>query len=141
LYARLADLPAREVIVVLDACFSGGGGRSVLAPRTRPVGLALEEPLPVSSKIVALAASTGAQVSSSLGSHKHRLLTYFFLRGLRGKADQDLDGAINLDELYRSLSPQVEHIARKELHLKQTPRLLGDPTVAKAVWLLKGVPR
>ena len=31
LFEQLAALPAREVIVATDACFSGGGGRSVLA--------------------------------------------------------------------------------------------------------------
>ncbi|MBI4676353.1 MAG: caspase family protein, partial [Elusimicrobia bacterium] len=37
LYANLAKLPSRDVIVVLDACFSGSGGRSVLAAGARPL--------------------------------------------------------------------------------------------------------
>ncbi|MCG2813467.1 MAG: ankyrin repeat domain-containing protein, partial [Thermodesulfovibrionales bacterium] len=37
LYAKLDKLPAREIIVVLDSCFSGAGGRSVLAKGARPL--------------------------------------------------------------------------------------------------------
>ncbi|MBI3288504.1 MAG: caspase family protein, partial [Elusimicrobia bacterium] len=37
LYAELGKLKAKSVLVVMDACFSGSGGRSVLAKGTRPL--------------------------------------------------------------------------------------------------------
>ncbi len=141
LYGHLAKLPAKEVIVVLDACFSGAGGRSVLAPGMRPVVLVPEHSLLAGGKVVALTASTGTQVSGTILSQGHGLLTYFLLKGLKGEADQDRDGMIGLEELYRYVRPQVEQTARKELHQEQTPQLLGDPVVAKTVRLLERATR
>lgn len=37
LYDNLGKLQAKEVVVALDACFSGSGGRSVLAEGARPL--------------------------------------------------------------------------------------------------------
>nr|HPK53739.1 caspase family protein [Smithellaceae bacterium] len=37
LYEKMGSLPATEIMVVLDACFSGAGGRSVLAKGARPL--------------------------------------------------------------------------------------------------------
>ena len=38
MYAALGKLPAKEVIVALDSCFSGAGGRSVLAKGAQAIG-------------------------------------------------------------------------------------------------------
>ncbi|MBW2570521.1 MAG: ankyrin repeat domain-containing protein [Deltaproteobacteria bacterium] len=43
LYAKLDKLPAKEIIVVLDSCFSGAGGRSVLAKGARPLVMNMEK--------------------------------------------------------------------------------------------------
>ncbi|MBW1848999.1 MAG: caspase family protein, partial [Deltaproteobacteria bacterium] len=43
LYAKLDKLPAREIIVVLDSCFSGAGGRSVLAKGARPLVMNMDK--------------------------------------------------------------------------------------------------
>src|SRR5437016_1170535 len=42
LYADLESLPAKEVVVMVDSCFSGAGGRSVIAKGTKPVGISVE---------------------------------------------------------------------------------------------------
>ncbi len=127
LYEKMAKLPAKEVVVVLDSCFSGAGGRSVIAKGMRPVGLSVESPILASGKTVVLAASAGDQVSSTYDQKGHGLLTYFFLKGLQGDADQNKDNRIDLGELYGYLTPQVERVARREFNNEQTPQLLESP--------------
>jgi hypothetical protein len=135
LYDSLAKLPAREVVVLLDSCFSGAGGRSVLAKGARPMGLSVEKAMVTGGKTVVMAASSGDQISSTYTTKSHGLMTYFFLKGLQGEGDQNKDGVLDIKELFDYLKPQVERIARREYNNEQTPQLLGNRDL-----LAKGVP-
>jgi len=127
LYDNLGKLPAKAIIVALDACFSGAGGRSLLAPGARPMALSVENPVLASGKTVVLAASAKDQISSTYLEKGHGLLTYFMLKGLQGDGDQNQDGVIELAELYAYVKPQVSRVARREFNTEQTPQLLGAP--------------
>ena len=129
LYEHLNKLPAREVLVVLDSCFSGAGGRSVIAKGLRPIVTEVENPVLAKGKAVVLAASAGPQVSSTYEEKAHGLLTYFFLKGLQGDGDTNKDGTIELTELFHYLKPQVERVARRDFNNEQTPQLLGSSVV------------
>lgn len=129
LYEHLNKLPAGEVLVVLDSCFSGAGGRSVIAKGMRPIMTEVENPILAKGKAVVLAASAGQQVSSTYDKKGHGLLTYFFLKGLQGEGDTNKDGTIELTELFHYLKPQVERVARREFNNDQTPQLLGSSGV------------
>ncbi len=131
LYEHLANLPAKEVVVMLDSCFSGAGGRSVIAKGMRPMVLSVENPLLAKGKTVVLAAGAGDQVSSTYDQKGHGLLTYFFLKGLQGEGDRNKDQSIELRELFEYLKPQVERVARREFHNEQSPQLLGSPDMLK----------
>ena len=136
LYQSLDNLPAKEVIVVLDSCFSGAGGRSVIAKGMRPIITELKSPLLGKGKTIVLAASSGQQVSSTYEQKAHGLLTYFFLKGLQGDADTNKDGKIDVAELFEYLRPQVERVARRDFNNEQTPLLLGNEDVlARGVYL------
>jgi len=138
LQEHLAALPAQEVIVMLDSCFSGAGGRSVVGKGMRPMGLEVQQSLTVSGRTVLLAASAGDQVSSTYEEKGHGLLTYFFLKGLRGDADQNKDGTIELVELYDYVKPQVERVARRDFNNDQTPQLVTPPGLeAKKIRLVE----
>lgn len=131
LYEYLANLPAKEVVVMLDSCFSGAGGRSVIAKGMRPMVLSVENPLLAKGRTVVLAAGAGDQVSSTYDQKGHGLLTYFFLKGLQGEGDRDKDRSIDLRELFEYVKPQVERVARREYHNEQSPQLLGSPDMLK----------
>ena len=137
LYAQLGKLPAKEVVVLLDSCFSGAGGRSVIAKGMRPMVLSMENPVLAGGKTVVLAASKGDQVSSTYDQKGHGLLTYYFLKGLQGEADVNKDGSVDLGEVYDYVKPQVERTARREYNNDQTPQLLSSPGLpAKGVRLI-----
>jgi hypothetical protein len=129
LYESLAKLPAEQIVVMLDSCFSGSGSRSVIASGARPMILTNDNPLPAVGKIVVLTASTGAEISSTYKQKGHGLLTYFILKGLQGNGDQNKDGSIDLTELFGYVKLQVSRVARREFNNDQTPQLLGSPTV------------
>ncbi len=131
LYEQLAKLPAKEIVVVLDSCFSGAGGRSVIAKGMRPMILSVENPILASGNTAVLTASSGSQVSSTYDGKGHGLMTYFFLKGLQGDGDVDKDGMINLLEIFEYMKPQVERVARREFNNEQTPQLLGNPELLK----------
>ncbi len=131
LYAALDKLQVKDVTVVLDSCFSGAGGRSVLAKGAKPMGLSVEHTLTASGRTTVLAASAGDQISSSYEEKGHGLLTYFFLKGLQGEGDLNKDGNIDMAELYEYVKPNVSKVARKQYNNEQTPQLLGSPDSLK----------
>lgn len=122
-YEMLAGLQVKNTIVVMDSCFSGGGGRSVMAEGGRPMAISVENPVLANKNIVVMTAATGAEISSSYPEKRHGLFTYFFLKGLQGEADFNGDKTVSLGELYNYVAPQVKKIAR-ERNMEQTPVLL-----------------
>lgn len=93
--------------------------------------LSIENPILAGNKIVVLAASSGTQISSTFKEQGHGLLTYYFLKGLRGEADANKDGSMDLAEVFAYLKPQVERKARRDFNNEQTPQLLGSPELLK----------
>lgn len=130
MYESLNKLPAGEVIVMLDSCFSGTGGRSVTKSGARPLVISIENPVLASGKINVLAASTGSQISSDYDRAKHGLFTYYLLRGMGGEADKDGDSLIDLGELYDYVKTNVSEKASLELNRDQTPLLLPSAEIA-----------
>jgi hypothetical protein len=138
LLERLAALPARSVLVVLDACFSGAGARSASAPGQRP--LALVRAPGLGGRVAVLSASGPGQASGGHARSRHGLLTYFFLRGLKGEAGRSGDGAITLESLHRYLAPLVAAEARLQ-NLEQEPGLAlpagAEALLRDEVWRLR----
>ena len=61
MYDALGKLPAKEVIVALDSCFSGAGGRSVLAQGARPLVMNLQNAFSLSQNMIILSAASGTR--------------------------------------------------------------------------------
>jgi len=118
LYAKLEELPAKEIVVVLDSCFSGAGGRSVLAKGARPLVMTMNTAPVRGDRIAVLSASSGNQISSTYVEKGHGLFTYFLLKAIK-------EGNAELGNLYSYLKPQVEHIARKTYNNEQTPGMIA----------------
>jgi hypothetical protein len=136
LYEQLGQLVAKENFVVLDSCFSGSGGRSVVAKGTRPVVITTESPALSSGKTVVLSASAGNQISNTYSPKGHGLLTYYLLKGLSGEADKNQDKVIDTQELYAYVKPLVEGTARREYNSEQTPQLIGEANVLRSMSLV-----
>jgi len=123
MYDALSRLPAQEVLVALDSCFSGGGGRSVIAKGARSLVAKMKVPELTASNLVVLSASSESQISSTYDEKGHGLFTYFLLKGIKHEEVVSPDGSIRTEDLFGYLKPQVERIARKQYNNEQTPQL------------------
>ncbi len=120
LYKRLGALPAKRVLVALDSCFSGAGGRSVLAKGARPLVTQINLDPMSGDKIVTLAAAKGDQISGTMNEQSHGVFTYYMLKGLNGAALKN--GEVTLQSLYQYLKPKVEDAASLD-NRDQVPQL------------------
>jgi hypothetical protein len=118
LYLDLAKTKAKHVVVALDACFSGAGGRSVLAKGARPLVTKVEQGVIPEGKLTVFAAASGEQITGTLEDQGHGMFTYFFFKGLSKGND-------SAKALFDYLSPKVQDEARRQ-NREQTPILLGD---------------
>ena len=124
MYGALSKLPAKQVFVMLDSCFSGVEGRSVIREGTRPLVMSVENHVLTGNKIVVITGAKGNQMSSDYDKVKHGLFTYYALRGLRGEADKNGDGIVDVGELYDYVKQSVTRKASLEFNRDQTPDLL-----------------
>lgn len=125
LYEQLGRLPAREIVVALDSCFSGAGGRSVLAKGARPLVMNLQSAFVLPRNVTVLAAASGHQISSTYEEKSHGLFTYFMLKGIKDGDVVRQNGSIAVGDLFAFMKPQIERIARKQYNNEQTPQLIG----------------
>lgn len=124
MYEALGKLPAKEVIVALDSCFSGAGGRSVLAEGARPLVMNQQKSVVLPNNMTIMAAAAGDQISSTYKDKGHGLFTYFLLKGIKNEDVVRQDGSIKMDDLFGYIKPQIERVARKQYNNEQTPQLI-----------------
>ncbi|MEZ4239712.1 MAG: caspase family protein [Myxococcota bacterium] len=96
---RLASMPARQRLAVLDACQSGeDAGAKGIVPEAAfsfvsVAGL-------TTSGTAVIASSTASELSQESPRLGASTFTHHWLSALRGAADRDGDGAVSLDEAY-----------------------------------------
>jgi len=125
LYENLEVLDAADVTVIIDACFSGSSPQGTLIKDASPL---IMEPLDFQKQTPAeftvLTAAGGRQVANWLNTEKHGLFTYYFLKGLKGNAD-DGDNQLTWGELKAYVESQVSKAAA-DLDREQIPVFSGD---------------
>ncbi len=100
--SELGSNTGDTVLLFLDACFSGGEGRTVELA-SRPLVVA-EIP---KTNAITFAAAEGSQPSKEFEKAQHGYFTYYTLLGLKGKADVNDDGWITTTELYNYVKTKV----------------------------------
>lgn len=133
--ARLASITAREAVLIVDACFSGQGARSIAPKGARPL-VRVERP----TRVIRLAAAAASQSASATPDGSGGLFTRYLLTALgEAKADGDGDGQITLAELDRWLTPRVSAAAQARGRT-QTPSLISPRGDAEEIVLGWGYP-
>ena len=129
-YKNLAKLSARSTQVVIDACFSGSSSNGqMLIQQASPIGIVVNNPAAYIENGLVITASQGDQISSWYEEKGHGLLTYFWLKGLQGAADQNGDGSVTASEIERYLTDPTEgipYLARRLFGREQTPQVFGS---------------
>ncbi len=99
-------LPARRRVMVLDTCYSGSG-RSAVPKETLERIRGMRGPLPaavarqVSESEVRLYAAHHNQPALEDSKLENGVYTYYFVEGLRGEADVDGDGLVEVMEAHQ----------------------------------------
>lgn len=124
-YNNLGRLPAKELTVVLDACFSGNAESGMLFKGISPALVKVDRGLSGPGNAAIFTSGQVDQVSSWYPAKRHSLFTYFFLKGLRGEADADRDKRITSTEMKAWLDDNVPWMARKLKGITQQPQVSG----------------
>ena len=114
---QIAGCRAELKLLVLDACHAGsekGDGGANLDARDLNLFEGLE-------KVVTLASSTASEKSQIWAEKEQSLYSYWLVEGLKGHADNDGDGAVDIDELYQYVHRTVAHTAKVRFERAQTP--------------------
>jgi len=105
LYATLGDIPAENVLVLLDACFGGSQRSGEHIASTRGVSIKVKLDAPKGNMVV-FSASTGEQTAHPYREKYHGLFTYFLLKKI-----QEHKGEIKLGELADFVIQHVQKTA------------------------------
>jgi hypothetical protein len=117
LYNKLTEFPSQQVVVFLDACFSGGGRESgLLAARGIKVKPRADY---LKGNIVVFAASSGEESSLPWKEKQHGIFTYFLLKKL-----QETKGTVTLLELSDFVKEKVKLESVRANSKSQNPQVL-----------------
>lgn len=128
---------AKKVVVIADACHSGGIGqafdvarRTNRAIKVNPISSGLQNLSKIGDGVCVISASNEKQLSqeSQNWGGGHGVFTYFLLKGLEGEADYNNNNRVTLGELIPFLSEKV----RRETSNSQSPVVAGkfDPALS-----------
>ena len=118
----LKSIESKTLIVFLDSCYSAATINRGWQTRS----LFEKDPFAEfkGQGRVVITSSNGKQLSLEIQEYGHGVFTYFLIQGLIGKADQDLDGYIILDEIWDYVKNNVSNTAKK-FGIHQTPIIDG----------------
>jgi hypothetical protein len=127
LYSKLTEFPTKKSIVILDACFSGGGrNEGLLAARS--VAIKPKEN-PISGNLLIFSSSSGQQSSLPYDNKQHGMFTYFILKKLK-----ESKGDVSMEELKDYVTREVQINAVKINNKEQNPKLQVSPNLEN-VWM------
>lgn len=127
LYSILGALPAEQVTVFLDACFSGSqrDGKT-MASSARGVAIKAKNSMP-KGKMVVVTAASGSETAYPYKEKEHGLFTYFLLKKLK-----ETKGNVNYGELVDYVHEEVAKKSIVENNKSQTPSCIPSAEVGEA---------
>ena len=122
-----------RLIFIADTCYSGAaGGRTTLTSKTRAaISDNFFDRISRGKGRVIISSCSPNEVSKEDDRYKHGLFTYYLIKGLKGEADTDADGLINLDELFSYLSKKVPEASGQDQHPVRKGETEGELIVGR----------
>ena len=115
LYATLGNMPASQITVFMDACFSGSKREQGMLASARGVALKTKSGVP-QGKMVVFSAAQGDETAYPNREQQHGLFTYYLLKKL-----QETEGNVGLKDLGDYVTKQVSQQSLLLNSKKQTP--------------------
>ncbi len=125
---------ARRLIFIADTCYSGSaGGRTLLTAKSRAnLSDRFLDRISQGKGRVIITSSSANEISKEDDKLGHGIFSYYLLEGLRGKADQDTDGIITVDELFAYLSRTVPKASGQDQHPVKKGEMEGELVIGRA---------
>ena len=127
LYSTLAGMNAADVMVFIDACFSGAerdGGMLAAASGARAVAIRAKEAAPKGNMFV-LTAASGNETALPYKEKNHGMFTYYLLKKI-----QDTKGNVTLKDLSDYVIENVRRQSNFVNHKPQTPTVVTSGRMA-----------
>ncbi len=130
---QLAACPAEFKILVIDSCHAGSE-KGDEGPTNRVDANQLAATFEDLEGVVTIASCTADQRSQIWDDKQQSLFTYWLVQGLKGHADTDRNGNVDIDELYKYVSRNVSHTSEVRFPLPQSPvRIVRPGTIGVPV--------
>ena len=119
----------RLLVHGLRLCSGGVISKHLTKKRSRhienisPVFIEVDEVKNINNNLTVFTSASGDQVSSWYPDKKHSLYTYYFLKGLKGEADNNNNNSITINEIHNYAKNEVSRMARKLNSRTQSPEL------------------
>ncbi|HDZ00200.1 MAG TPA: hypothetical protein ENH52_01870, partial [Nitrospirae bacterium] len=126
LYDNLSILPAKNMTIVIDACFSGNTQKGMLFKNISPALVKVKKQYKGPQNATIITSAAVDEVSTWYAEKKHSLFTYYFLKGIQGKADLNNDNNISIGEIKNYLKENVPYMARRLSGTEQNPVISGN---------------
>lgn len=124
LYQELGKLGANQVIVLMDACFSGAQRGEGMIAQARGVALKVKQDAPQGNTVV-LSAATGDETAFPYEEKQHGMFTYFVLKHL-----QDTKGKTTIEKLASYVQTEVKQKSVVINKKSQTPTVSASADAA-----------
>ncbi len=122
LYVTLGKMPVSNVVVILDACFSGAQRGEGMLTSARGVAIKAKTDVP-SGKTLVISAAQNDETAYPYTEKGHGLFTYFLLKKLK-----DTRGNTTWGELSDYITEEVKKISIVENGKLQTPSTVASPS-------------
>mgnify|MGYP003306158632 CR=1 FL=1 len=133
LYAVLGNIPAKNVTVFMDACFSGSKRENGMLASVRGVAIKARSGMPQGNMVV-FSAAQGDETAYPNNDEKHGMFTYYLLKKL-----QETEGNVTLQELGDYITRNVSQQSILLNGKSQTPCVTPSASVDASwrEWKLK----
>ena len=133
LYAALGNIPAKNVTVFMDACFSGSKREQGMLASARGVAIKARSAVP-RGKMVVFSAAQGDETAYPNNDEKHGMFTYYLLKKL-----QETAGDVTLQELGDYIKKNVSQQSILLNGKSQTPCVIPSSILGTSwrEWKLK----
>lgn len=124
-YERLGKIKAKNITVLLDACFCGanrGNNEAILAARS----IVRVKEDDAKGNMVVLSAASGDETAFALKDANHGLFTYYLLKQLKSTK-----GKVKLGDLFREIKAGVTKSSVLENDKLQTPTVVYSPSMVE----------
>ena len=133
LYAELGQIPAKSVLVLLDACFSGAKREGNMLASARGVAIKVKKSNPLGNMVV-FSAAQGDETAYPYKEQHHGMFTYYLLKKL-----QETKGEATLGEISDYVTSEVRKQSIVINGKMQTPTLTSSSAIGESWrnWKLK----